>query len=147
MVYIQCPQSYTGSEPSIFLAGGISNCPNWQEELAQSLAHTSWVLLNPRRENFRMNDPQAAEAQIRWEHHHLHLAWGISFWFPCETLCPITLYELGSWSRTSKPLFIGLHPHYARRLDVEIQTKLARPEITIVYSLPDLADQISQTLP
>lgn len=147
MPYIQCPAVYTGSDRSLFLAGGISNCPNWQLELVELLADTSFVLLNPRRENFPMSDPQAAEAQIRWEHHHLHLAWGISFWFPCETLCPITLYELGSWSRTTKPLFIGLHPQYARRLDVEIQTKLARPEITIVYSLSELAEQIRVAQP
>ena len=142
MKYIQCPDTYTGPGRALFLAGGISNCPNWQLELVELLTDSSLVLLNPRRENFPMNDPQAAEGQIHWEHDHLQLAWGISFWFPCETLCPITLYELGSWSRTTKPLFIGLHPQYARRLDVEIQTKLARPEITIVYSLPALAEQI-----
>ena len=43
---------------------------------------------------------------------------------------------------TSKPIFIGVDPKYQRRQDVEIQTKLARPEIEIVYSLEDLANQI-----
>lgn len=43
---------------------------------------------------------------------------------------------------TDKPLFIGIHPNYPRRQDVEIQTSLVRPDIKIVYSLQDLAEQI-----
>ncbi|MEO1378678.1 MAG: hypothetical protein AAFW70_31365, partial [Cyanobacteria bacterium J06635_10] len=70
----------------------------------------------------------------------------ILFWFPQESICPITLYELGSWSMTDKPLFIGIHPNYPRRRDVEIQTGFVRPEINIVYSLEDLAEQILQEL-
>jgi hypothetical protein len=31
-----------------------------------------------------------------------------------------------------KPLFIGVHPGYARQIDVGIQTRLARPELKIV---------------
>ena len=70
---------------------------------------------------------------------HLRLANAIAFWFPPETLCPITLFELGAWSMTDKPLFVGVDPKYQRRLDVKIQTKLVRPEITILESLKDLA--------
>jgi len=66
----------------------------------------------------------------------------IQFWFPQETLCPIVLYELGAWSKTNKPIFVGVHPEYKRRQDVEIQTKLARPEVKIVFSLENLAKQI-----
>ncbi|MEB3215903.1 MAG: hypothetical protein VKN72_06555 [Nostocales cyanobacterium 94392] len=43
---------------------------------------------------------------------------------------------------TDKPLFIGVHPNYPRRQDVEIQTNLVRPDINIVYSLEALAKQI-----
>jgi hypothetical protein len=66
----------------------------------------------------------------------------VSFWFPKETLCPITLYELGKQSASNKPIFVGVHPEYARRRDVEIQTQLIRPEVKIVYSLEDLAQEI-----
>lgn len=90
-----------------------------------------------------MHDPNTADAQIRWEHHHLNTASAILFWFPCETLCPIVLYELGAWSyRNIKPLFVGTHPDYQRRQDVVIQTHLVRPEITVVFSLDDLAEQV-----
>ncbi len=43
---------------------------------------------------------------------------------------------------TDKPLFVGVHPNYLRKRDVEIQTSLVRPEIQIAYSLEDLASQV-----
>lgn len=70
----------------------------------------------------------------------------ISFWFPSETICPIVLYELGAHSISTKPLVIGLDPEYKRRQDVEIQTKLVRPEIEIVYDLNSLANNIFETI-
>jgi hypothetical protein len=54
-------------------------------------------------------------------------------------LCPIALYELGAWSMTAKALFVGTHPAYARRLDVEVQTRLVRPEVAIARALDELA--------
>lgn len=131
--------------PSLFLAGGITGCPDWQQELVQLLDDTELILLNPRRAHFPMDDPTAAIQQIAWEHRHLRLADAISFWFCAETIQPITLYELGAWSMTDKPLFVGVHPEYARRQDVVIQTQLVRPDVKIVYSLPDLATQIKQS--
>ncbi|MBT3397685.1 hypothetical protein HOA55_03140 [archaeon] len=142
MKYIEAPEIYGGKDKSLFLAGGISNCPNWQEELANHLNNEDLVLLNPRRANFPINDSSAAEKQIQWEFNHLRKATAVSFWFPKETLCPIVLCELGAWSMTDKPLFIGIDPEYPRKQDVEIQTKLARPDIKIVYDLKSLSEQI-----
>src|SRR5262249_54129317 len=90
-------------------------------------------------DRFPIDDPGAAEEQIRWEFEHLRKADAILFWFPGETLCPIALYELGAWSMTDKPLFVGTHPAYARRQDVLIQTRLARPDVPVTESLADLA--------
>ncbi len=41
-------------------------------------------------------------------------------------------------------LRIGVYPDYVRHQDVEFQTKLARPDAKIVYTLSGLADQIKQ---
>lgn len=146
MKYIESPASlsevYTGGLRSIFLAGGITSCPDWQQEMRGLLSDTNLVLLNPRRVDFPIHDPSAALEQIAWEHEHLRLADAILFWFPHETLCPIVLYELGAWSMADKTIFVGVHPDYARRQDVEIQTGLTKPWIKIVYSLQDLANQI-----
>lgn len=142
MKYIQCPEVYSGGERALFLAGGISNCPIWQPDLANLLRETSLTILNPRRKSFSTKNPCIEEEQISWEYIHLKKSWAVSFWFPKETLCPITLYELGKQSALNKLIFVGIHPQYPRRADVEIQTKLERPEVKICYSLEDLAKQI-----
>lgn len=142
MKYIEAPNIYHGSKKSLFLAGGITGCPNWQADIVKMLEKTSLVLLNPRREDFPIHDPTTTASQIRWEYDHLRTASAIIFWFPCETLCPITLYELGAWSMTDKPIIVGIHPKYQRRRDIEIQIAFARPDIMIVYSLQELAGQV-----
>lgn len=142
MNYVEYPQIYEGRERSLFLAGGISNCPIWQPDLVKLLEDTNLTILNPRRRNFSTDNPNIEEEQIAWEYDHLRKASAVSFWFPKETLCPITLYELGKQSVLDKPIFIGVHQDYARRRDVEIQTRLIRPKVKIVYSLENLAEQI-----
>jgi hypothetical protein len=150
MEHIQALAEYEGGAlPAIFLAGGITGCPTWQNEMVSLLDGLPVVLLNPRRDHFPIDDPTAATTQIEWEHRHLRKADAVLFWFPCDTLCPITLYELGAWSvrrdeQGLKPLFVGVHPQYPRRQDVEIQTRLARPEVVIRYQLPNLADAVRQ---
>ncbi len=126
----------------MFLAGGITGCPDWQQVMLDLLADMPLVVFNPRRANFPLHDPNAAEAQIKWEHGYLRKASAILFWFPCETLCPITLYELGAWTVLPKPIFIGAHPDYQRKQDIEIQTALVRPEVRLALSLEALAQQI-----
>jgi Nucleoside 2-deoxyribosyltransferase like len=99
------------------------------------------AVYNPRRSRFP-TDKDVTEEQVTWEYAHLRRASVISFWFCKETLCPITLFELGAWEMTTKPLIVGVDPDYQRRIDVEIQTRLARPELQIVYSLKELLLQI-----
>ena len=77
----------------------------------------------------------------------LQMADAILFWFCSETLQPITLYELGAWSMSNKPLFVGVHPAYLRSLDVIVQTRLTRPEIHVVDSLQALAAQVRSAAP
>ena len=43
MKYIECPEVYEGNERSLFLAGGISNCPNWQPDLVKLLEDTNYL--------------------------------------------------------------------------------------------------------
>jgi len=144
MKYIQCPEIYQGKEKSLFLAGGISNCPVWQKKLIELLKETSLVLFNPRRKENLIYDLELEKEQIGWEFSNLKKSSAVSFWFPKETVCPITLYELGKEVHSKKPIFVGVHPEYPRKRDIEIQLKLVRPEIKIVYSLEDLAEQIKE---
>lgn len=144
MNYIEAPQNYNGTSKSLFLAGGISDCPDWQGLMVSYLWKEDFTLFNPRRVNFPINDVNAAPQQIKWEFDYLRKADAILFWFPKETLCPIVLYELGAHSMTEKVLFVGVHPEYERKLDIEVQLKLARPEIEIVYDLKTLGQQIKE---
>jgi hypothetical protein len=144
--YIEAPTEFEDFGPagaaSVFLAGGISDCENWQRRVSEELAGTGLVVLNPRRRDFPINDPSAAEAQIEWEHRHLQRAAARLFWFPPQTLCPIALYELGAWASRAGSLFVGTDPAYARRTDVLIQLRLARPDVVVTDSLQELIHQV-----
>lgn len=144
MIYIESPMQWTWKDGTqgIFLAGGITGCPDWQQDMRLRLNDTNLTLLNPRRRDFPIGDPDAARSQIEWEYEHLRKASGILFWFCAETLNPIVLYELGAWSMTDKPIFVGAHPDYKRIADVKIQTRLARPDVEILFSLEALAQSL-----
>ena len=145
MRYIEALTEYDGAGPSVFLAGGISGAVDWQADVVSRLADLPLVILNPRRENFPIDDPAAAPAQIEWEFRHIRRATAVLFWFPHETLCPIALYELGGRALVrEQPLFVGTHPDYQRRLDVEVQLRLARPEVRVVSDLSALAEQVRE---
>jgi len=128
-------------ETSVFLAGGITGCPDWQQEVIGLLAGVgTGTLLNPRRENFPIHDPNAARAQITWEFHALNRADIFSMWFcagPSDQ--PICMYELGRHLTKHAPrhVIIGIEPGYRREADVRIQTELVNVE---------LASRISTTL-
>lgn len=142
--YVECPEEHAarGDERSVFLAGGITGCGDWQQALRGLLADSALALINPRRASYDFGDPAAAALQIGWEFRHLRAATMISFWFAAEQLQPISLYELGAWSMSQKPIFVGVDPRYPRRQDVILQTRLARPEVAVASSLEELAQQI-----
>lgn len=134
----------------LFIAGGITNCPDWQSELISYLEDIdNLTIYNPRRDNFPIHIPSAAEEQITWEFNKLKEADIISFWFSRGSLNPIVLYELGKWGFgnnkkifNKKRILVGIDPEYERKQDVKIQTRLANPNIFIVNNLKSLSDQI-----
>ena len=133
----------------LFLAGGITNCPDWQKEMIGELAGNGDLnMFNPRRPSFPIDDPNAAPEQIAWEYKYLEECPFVLFWFSRGSLNPIVLYELGMWgnSRPDKTIFVGADPEYQRKQDVVIQTRLARPDIVIAHSIPKLAEQVQETL-
>lgn len=136
--------------PTIFLGGSISNAENWQARLIEMISeydhrHGSLdiIAINPRRENFNTANVEESDRQTEWEYRHLRRADLLVFWFSYETVAPITLFECGAHTHSSgKPIIVGVHPNYARRRDVEIQLKLVRPDVEIVYCLEALADKV-----
>lgn len=146
MKYIEAPDDFQWNEKSLFVAGWISNCPDWQKEFIAYFRDTSLALINPRRYDFDVTNPDMEEEQITWEHVHLEKSDAISFWFPKETLCPITLFELWKYAKSNKQLFVGVDPDFQRKRDIEIQMRLIRPEIKIHYTIEALAKDVLDTL-
>jgi len=114
-------------ECSVFLAGGITGCPNWQSDaikMLESKFNGNLVIYNPRREMYEQSSDNARK-QIEWEYNALYNCRYIIFWFPVESVCPIALFELGiELGRNQDSLFIGCHPQYTRSFDLDIQVML-----------------------
>lgn len=140
MRVITAPEKYVleDGEVSVFLAGGITNCPNWQKDIIERLEYLNTeklVVLNPRRENFPINDPLASYQQIEWEFKALENADIFSMYFSGgESVQPICMYELGRnlvKMQVRKPIdwkdriVISVEDGYKRKQDVIIQTELA----------------------
>ena len=95
----------TNKEISCFLAGGITNCNDWQKEVINNINQgihggtDHLVIYNPRRENFPIDNPNASKEQIDWEYKYLTNADIFSMYF-CNTPKsdqPICFYELGRY--------------------------------------------------
>lgn len=123
----------------IFLAGGIQKCREWQKELIDMFKHlnidTDIYLINPRRDNFPIDDPNATEEQITWEFDMLEECDFFTMFFDnSDSDQPICFYELGRNIERMKQKFhkiwqnniiITCDKNFKRVQDVVIQTKLA----------------------
>lgn len=144
MTYVEAPTEFGGGMPSVFLAGGITDCADWQAEAREHLERLDVAVLNPRRANFPIHDPSAAQRQIDWEYRHLRFADIILFWFAGgPSIQPIALYELGAHATSGKPIAVGCDPTYLRRADVLYQLALVRPELTVFDSLADTCEAVA----
>jgi hypothetical protein len=124
---------------SVFVAGGISNCPDWQSDIIRFMATNLYDVVNPRRETGFDTTGATAREQIEWEHEALSKVDSCIFWFPCETLCPISLFELSKQllraKQQSVKLVVGWHPNYARAFDLKVQIELENiPKDNLLYA-------------
>lgn len=134
MAYLEAPDNSLalhGKMPSLFLAGGITGCKDWQSAVSTLIGDEQILTVNPRRAEWPENETAAVRQQIEWEHWWLRRCDAVLFWFPDGPVQPIALYELGCWSNTDKPMAVGADPTYVRRFDVKHQTRLVRPEQTV----------------
>ena len=149
------------TEVKCFLGGGITNCPEWQNEVASNFAKYDakfpgeldrLVVFNPRRENFPIDDPNAAQQQISWEFNWLQKMDVFSMLFSAgESDQPICMYELGRNLQRMAMRFptdfaervvISCDPSYKRAQDVKIQTQLAFSEFGVAPTIIDGADPL-----
>ena len=150
MKVITAPQIYDkrSDQVSAFLAGGITNCPKWQDEVISKLESYDLqrlVVYNPRQEHFDITDPSASYKQIAWEYKYLEDMDIFSMYFSDgDSDQPICMYELGrniirmqnrfpaDWR---KRIVITCEDGYRRKQDVYIQTRLAVQDDIVYDSL------------
>lgn len=134
---LTAPNKDDAEYTSVFLAGGISNCKEWQEEVIDYLKDEEVSLFNPRQEHFDVSDKSASRKQIKWEFERLEQMDVFSMYF-CNDKSdqPICMYELGrnivrmqnrfpsDWQNR---IIISVEMGYRRAEDVLIQTELCAP--------------------
>lgn len=142
--YIEAPSFVQFIGTSIFLAGGITNCENWQQKVSETLLkETSLFILNPRRANFDRTKKEESESQIRWEHFYLNRADKVFFWFPKTAISPIAFFELGVALSRGKKIYLGFEEGHERATDLKIQTYLEMgKEVEIQNSLDKLIELV-----
>lgn len=140
---ILAPSKEEPKYPTVFLAGGITNCRDWQDKVAEELKDVPITVFNPRRETFDITDKNASYNQIKWEYERLEKMDFFSMYF-CggESVQPICMYELGrnivrmqnrfpnDWQDR---IIVSVENGYKRKDDVIIQLGLCAPKIN-VYS-------------
>lgn len=126
---------------SLFLAGGITNCKEWQKAVIRELEFEDVSIFNPRQEHFDITDRKASHKQIHWEYERLEQMDIFSMYFCSgDSDQPICMYELGrnivrmqnrfpaDWQ---KRIIISVEDGYKRKEDVIIQTSLCAPTVSI----------------
>lgn len=149
MKIITAVEEYSDSDlngkTACFLAGGITNCRNWQIEVINLLKDyeknmdlSDLVIFNPRRDNFPSDDPNSSKEQIKWEFDALSKSDIFSMYFVGETEStqPICFYELGKDLGLRFPNFenvvITSEPSFLRNIDVREQVSLITNNTVIV---------------
>ncbi|WP_405365912.1 nucleoside 2-deoxyribosyltransferase domain-containing protein [Kitasatospora sp. NBC_00039] len=140
---------------TVFLAGGMRNCPDWRQPAIEALAD-QWgragtdrplTVFSPSRV---VSACAFSHALVRWEHHALQASDVVLFWFPRGNEKapeqPIALYELGVAAATYKPIAVGTEPGYVRRDDVGAQLRLIRPDVPVRRDLGTTVGDVVRAL-
>lgn len=144
--------------PSVFLAGGITDCKDWQKDVIDELKNEKITIFNPRQEHFNVANKMSSIVQIFWEYKRLEQMDIFSMYFcNSNSAQPICLYELGRYvvrmqnrfpSDWEKRIIISVENGYKRKDDIIIQTGLCAPKLWIdTYGNPKThANYIMRTL-
>lgn len=139
MKVIEAVNEYDGEGIKVFLAGGITNCPDWQAEVIKHLEKYTdtddLIVYNPRRSFFDVTDKSASYKQIKWEFDYLAKMDIFSMYFTnSESVQPICFYELGRHLAVMQQRFpddfksrivLSVEKGFSREIDVLTQSRLA----------------------
>jgi len=101
LIEVQPPANILPTDlPTLFLAGSITDAPNWQADVVKQLRNRPGILYNPRRDNWdAITD---IPEQINWELDALDHCDEIYMYFHPGSKSPITLLELGLYASWGK---------------------------------------------
>lgn len=140
MKVITAPEYYAlrNDDVAVFLAGGITNCEDWQNKVIDCLKrYTSnitdkLVIFNPRRSEWPSNgDLEEVRRQIHWEADYICKCNIFSMYFTNtkDSDQPICFYELGRYTQGRD--IISYQEGFRRALDVDIQMEILCPGIKV----------------
>jgi hypothetical protein len=149
---IQAPLDTKINGIKLFLGGGISNCPNWQDDISNRIKNSenlkkfngylNLIVYNPRCKTLPEEVPQ-----VIWEFNNLEKSDIICFWFSRGSVNPITLFEYGShFKNKKKTIIVGCDPLYERKTNVIIQTKLAMPNLKVILDFDEFYNDIETSI-
>lgn len=141
MKVITAPEYYAlkSDDVAVFLAGGITNCEDWQSEVISYLASLPakdtehLVIFNPRRTKWPKNgDTDEIRRQIHWEADYISKSNIFSMYFTNtkDSDQPICFYELGRYTQNSRNI-ISYQEGFKRALDVDIQMEILNSGIMV----------------
>lgn len=147
---IFAPQPYRPQgEKSVFLSGSIDQGrATWQSRLSNALSPLPITILNPHRPDWDstwvqdISDPRFRE-QVEWELDMMGRADVIAMYFSPDSQAPITLLELGLFSRSGK-VIVACPEGYWRRGNVQVVCK--RFGIELLGSLEELQTAVEERL-
>lgn len=121
-------------DPIVFLAGSIEmgTAEEWQENLIQEFDQQFVTFLNPRRKDWDSSWAQSIEndqfrEQVEWEINGMELSDIIFINFIPDTKSPITLLELGLFSRDCwKNMIVCCPDGFWRKGNVDVVCNLYR---------------------
>ena len=155
---ITAPEKIGKDGYMLFLAGGITDCDNWQKvvqyELCRIFKNDSLIILNPRRDNFPIDDPAAAVEQVTWEFNALEKCDMFSMYFAGgKSDQPICMYEygrhlakLGESKYNLDTFVVTACKEYKRYNGVIIQTRLVNNRIVVNSTLDEHINTIVDKL-
>lgn len=129
---------YDENNIKLFLAGGITDCEDWQSRVIGELNDhhcDNLIVFNPRRKTFDVTNPNESLRQIEWEYKYLNDMDMFTMYFAnSKSNQPICMYELGRHLERMQHRFpldwkdriiIGIEDGYCREQDARIQSVLA----------------------
>lgn len=125
---IEAPHAWQAEEGqrSVFLAGGIVNCPNWQANAIAAIGdyYPDALILNPRRSYFDVSDPRQTDIQMEWEVTNLRKVDVALFWYAdADEAQAGVAHELGFIGESDQDFVIGVDPRFSRRHLVHAQLR------------------------